>query len=393
MKAIKLKTQAHFSEGTQDASLPPKPHLSTTRPEFKILYLLVVALAALFLKDPLPTGVLLALQVFSWLVSGIRKKDLNIFRKTFGFALSIVLINSFFSSPKDFAVLSILNFDLFASTSGFLEAMVMVVRFYTILCASVLVRSTTSSEEFTQGLVRLKLSKNMAQILDAILSSLEGKQEGQGKGQGKSQGKKEYTLKGILKGDFTFLVNMVQRRLDEAKTKFIDFDWAVISAVSIMVVGIRMIKILPGIPIAPGHKNIIVIPLFILVATLSKKKFSATYVGFLSGVISFMFGFGKYGILGIVQFMVPGLIVDLMIGLSFASQSLWMLGLIGFCAGMGRVSAEILMALVFGLPKAFYLFFFPLFISQSIFGLLSAPLSKYLLKHFPRPTLESERSS
>jgi len=390
-----LQTSEPVAKEKQDSPGKSMPS-SRVRPQFKILYLLTIAVGVLALRDPLLNSGLLLLQGILWGILGIQRQDLKVLKKGYPFALAILFINSFFTVPRDLALFSLFHVSVGISTQGLTAGLFLVARFFTILLASLVVRKSMTSEEFIEGLTRFKLSPNFALILDSILTSLEGKSsgggggKGQGRGQGQGKEAKAYSLKSILKGDFSIIIELIRKRLTEAKEKFVDYDWAVISAIAVMVVGIRMIKILPGIPIAPGHKNVLIIPLFVLVATLSKKKFAATYVGFLSGVIAFFFGFGKYGILGIGQFMIPGLIVDIMIGLSFQSQSIFIFGLIGLVAGMGRVSAEILLALVFGLPKAFYLFFTPLFLSQCGFGLISAPVSKYLLKHFPKEELERD---
>jgi len=309
--ALAQDLQSSAQGKAKEKSLPPSPS-GIFPPQAKILYLLGVAVSVLIVREPIFNASLLCLQGILWLSVGVDKRDLNILKKGLPFALAIFLVNSFFTSPRDFTLFSLFNYSVAISSAGFIAAATMAGRLFTILLASMVVRKSMSSEGFIDGLVRLKLSKNFALILDSILSSLEGKGPGSGKGQGKGRGKgqgkekKAYRLKSILKGDFYIIIELINRRLTEAKEKFADYDWAVICAISVMVAGIRMIKILPGIPIAPGHKNVIIIPLFILVATLSRKKFAATYVGFLSGVISFMLGFGKYGLLGIAQFMVPG---------------------------------------------------------------------------------------
>ena len=142
---------------------------------------------------------------------------------------------------------------------------------------------------------------------------------------------------------------------------------------------IRFMKIAPGFPIAPGHKNVLIIPFFILATRLTQQKFAATSIGFLSGIIHFISGFGKFGPLGIIQFALLGFIIDILMLLFRQNKSILIFALVGAIAGLTRVSIEIGLAWILGMPVEYYLFYSPYIISQCTFGALSAIVTKYLI--------------
>ena len=141
-----------------------------------------------------------------------------------------------------------------------------------------------------------------------------------------------------------------------------------------------MVKIAPGLPLAPGHKNILVIPVFIHGISKSRKKLAGLQIGSISGILHFSMGFGKYGPLGILQFSVLGLVIDLLLKLPIKKTNLIFLMLIGGIGGAVRVGSEILLSLLFGMPGAFYLLYLPYIISQVSFGIASGIISRALLK-------------
>ncbi len=280
---------------------------------------------------------------------------------------------------RNFVLLTVFEYPLRINLNGFFEALELAGRFLTMLLASMVVRANTTSEEFITGLTKLKMPEKFALVLDSILSSIEEHAKDKPKKQG--QNRKRIVIKRILKGGFYVLIDMVNRRLSEAKSRFADSDLAVIFAFTLIIVSFRFIDVLPGFLVAPGYKNVVIIPFFIVGASITTLRFTATYIGFLAGIMHFMIGLGKFGVLGILQFMAPGLVVDAMIRLTRLSSSLFIYALVGIGAGLARVTALILLSIAFNVPAEFYLVLTPFFISQCVFGALSAPVTRYLLKH------------
>jgi hypothetical protein len=141
-----------------------------------------------------------------------------------------------------------------------------------------------------------------------------------------------------------------------------------------------MVKIAPGLPIAPGHKNILVFPLFINAILKSKKPFAGIQIGSISGILHFSMGFGKYGPLGILEFVIVGGMIDLMLKLPFKKTNLVYLMSIGAIAGITRIGIEILLAYILGISSAFFIIFLPYIISQISFGIASGFISRAILK-------------
>ncbi|MGB0882635.1 MAG: hypothetical protein ACPGSO_06745, partial [Vicingaceae bacterium] len=233
-------------------------------------------------------------------------------------------------------------------------------------------------DQFMIGLRKLGMPKDFSLIIDGILETIESQPKKKNKnGKNKGEG---ISIKSVLKGNFSEITDLINSKLDEARATFANNDVAIISAFSLIVTLIRFMKITPGFPIAPGHKNVLIIPFFILASRLTNKRFAGTSIGFLSGIIHFMSGFGKYGPLGILQFALLGLIVDLFMLLFKKSNSIIVFCIIGAIAGFTRVSAEIGLAWLLRMPVEYYLFYLPYVASQCLFGAASGIVTKYLIK-------------
>jgi hypothetical protein len=78
---------------------------------------------------------------------------------------------------------------------------------------------------------------------------------------------------------------------------------------------IRAVKILPAIPFAPGHKLVLLTPIYVLATLMTRGRAGATWVGLTMGVVSFLSGDGKYGVFEILKHVVPGVLCDLFVPL------------------------------------------------------------------------------
>lgn len=93
----------------------------------------------------------------------------------------------------------------------------------------------------------------------------------------------------------------------------------VIAGVSLTMLGIRAVKILPSIPFAPGHKLVLLTPLYVMASLLTKGRWGATFTGLSMGIVSFLLGDGRYGVFEILKHVVPGVLCDLWVPLLVAS--------------------------------------------------------------------------
>src|SRR5256886_7141691 len=73
---------------------------------------------------------------------------------------------------------------------------------------------------------------------------------------------------------------------------------------------VKVLKFLPGLPFAPGHKALLLFPLYVLAARLTHSRWGATAAGSIMGVIGFLQGDGRFGILAVLKHVAPGVVVD-----------------------------------------------------------------------------------
>ena len=145
---------------------------------------------------------------------------------------------------------------------------------------------------------------------------------------------------------------------------------------------LRFLQLAPGFPIAPGHKGIVLIPLYMLAAARTQTRWGATQFGILMGVTSFLAGMGKFGPFDILRHMTPGLFVDLTLPLLHAGgrrASTWGYGLLGAGAALTRFSTLAAIALLVEAPPGFYAILAPTALTHVTFGFLSGTVTRRLL--------------
>jgi hypothetical protein len=103
-----------------------------------------------------------------------------------------------------------------------------------------------------------------------------------------------------------------------------------------------------------------------------------------------MMGYGKFGVLGIAHFAAPGLLADLLLPLVRLDTSRWLrllqLAVIGSLLGLGRFAANFLVIILAGAPGVAFMLYFPMLVSQMVFGALSAFVSLVILELVSRRT-------
>jgi len=376
----------------------------------KILYILGISVPVLLFDFPYLTIALLAFQAIVWIFAGIQAKKIRAFRKGAGFIFLILFFYSFFHEEGEKTDLfTIAGWNCRFFNEGFLLGLLMVGKIITMLSATLVVRFTTPSEEFISALRKLGMPRSMSVILDSILMEIgNSRGSGQKKSRQKSEEKssegrkgavskgkdlplpdgnpiretgKPMSIKSILRGDLSPVAGMINSRLSDARAKFGNDDLAVISAFSIVVSLLRLINFAPGLPLAPGHKNLLIVPFLILTARMTNSPWGAATVGFLSGTVQFLSGYGKYGPFNILQFMIPGIVIDFLVRITGKINSVFLYALIGLIAGAARVSAEIALALIVRVPDEFFLVYSPMILSQCLFGAASAPVTRFLIRH------------
>jgi hypothetical protein len=114
-----------------------------------------------------------------------------------------------------------------------------------------------------------------------------GKGDGSGGGGGKKKGRSEKagegfwrSVKKMARGDVGPIVQRRQNQITQAEShvKTLEVpaaarerlqDIAVISGVSLTMLSVKVLKLLPGFPFAPGHKGMILLPLYVVAGLLT----------------------------------------------------------------------------------------------------------------------------
>jgi hypothetical protein len=160
-------------------------------------------------------------------------------------------------------------------------------------------------------------------------------------------------------------------------------DVGVIAGVALTMLGIKALKVLPSIPFAPGHKLIILTPLYIVASLLTRSRFGATLTGLVMGTVAFLLGDGRYGIFEILKHVAPGLVCDLTVpflvrGGRLPGPVAWTLE--GALIGAGRFATIFTVMLAVQPPALAWAMMIPGFSVHTTFGALSGYVSYHLVK-------------
>ena len=87
-------------------------------------------------------------------------------------------------------------------------------------------------------------------------------------------------MKRIARGDVSALTDAFRRHLQRVEQHLAETapdlpphalrDVAVIAGVSLTMLGVKVLKLLPGVPFAPGHKGVLLIPLYLVAGVMTR---------------------------------------------------------------------------------------------------------------------------
>lgn len=369
----------------------------------KLIYLIALAVVLFIPRDPLVLGLLLGIHVLLWLGGGLSARKLwGTIRRLRWFLLIICLSYAFISTPDSrWYLLPVGPWELKINLAGLHTAVLMCARVLTLVIASAWVRSTSPPNSFAGALRRIGIPQTVAIGVDTTLDMLadsdgqsrgKGGGRGRGGGQGGKRGKKKrpgaLTFARLRQGDLSPFTKLVDRKFDAARSRIATthpdlsdqrvHDITVVLTVGLVVMGLKILQVMPGLPIAPGHKNVLIVPLLLFAARATHMKFGATAAGLTTGIVSFLLGYGKFGVLEISHFVVPGLLADLLMPFALARGRFGQIlqyALIGAVLGLGRFAANFLVIVLAGAPWTAFLIYLPMLISQVGFGALSCLVS------------------
>ncbi|MFQ5415844.1 MAG: CbiQ family ECF transporter T component [Myxococcota bacterium] len=370
-------------------------------PRIKILYLVAVAALAFASSAPAPLLLLLGLQIVLWLGTGLGPRALAAsVRRLLFFIVFIVLSYALFGAAEGDRIheLAFAGIELPINLTGIGIGLLRSSRIVTIILASQIVQRSGEGKALVEGLRALRAPDFLAYGLDLVLDTLGPRRGGGGRGRRRKQERRQeeedgdsgFGFRRLLRGDTSALSELVQRRLAETQTRAADFglaadvqrDLVAVGGLAVVAMSLRFLKLMPGLPIAPGHKGIVLIPLYICAHTLTAARFGATRFGLVVGVMGFLTGMGKFGPFDILRHAAPGLFVDLVMPLAVRishKPNVLVYGLVGVGAAAMRVASLVVAALVVEAPAAFYALLLPMTIAQMTFGMLSGFVTVPLL--------------
>lgn len=200
-------------------------------------------------------------------------------------------------------------------------------------------------------------------------------------------------MRRLLSGDSGHLVDMVESGLARSRARAGGEDTeqgrdvAVLAGLCALMLGTKLLKVLPGVPFAPGYKVLFIIPLYILAARLTRAPFGATLAGGVVGLLSFLMGDGRFGVFEVLKHVAPGLVVDAARPLmperpGFLTTSFFVA--LGALAALARTST--MLAVVWFVEGSGPLYLLAGFqgVSQVLFGALSGLVAAALLGSLER---------
>ena len=377
-------------------------------PRWRVLYLLVIAVGVFLLKAPAALLGVLGLQAALWLVVGLGSARLvRQVGKLWLFCLFIV--GSYAAFEYDPALdrwhtLSALGASLSVNLTGMEQGALMVSRVLSVVLASQVARAG-DPRAISAGLSRLRVPAIIAVSLDVVLALLgDGPGRGGGGGSGGRRRRRDKdqepfmaSVKRLAKGDVAPVVERLERQiaraseaagrsLDEGEGGQADLrrDVSVVAGVSLTMLAIKMLKLLPSLPFAPGHKLVLLTPLYIVAALLTRSRFGATLTGLCMGSVAFLMGDGRYGIFEIFKHIAPGLVCDALVPLMMRRDGGLRAGrwwsLLGAAVGLGRFATIFLVTLAVQPPKVAFAFLIPGTLLNVFFGVMSGWVSYHVAR-------------
>ncbi len=388
-------------------------------PRLRVLYLGGVAVGIFLLSQPWAVGVVCMAQLGIWFAVGLRWRQLlRQLSKLWLFAGLIVV--SYALTTQDPATdrwleLSIAGTVLPFNTAGAWAGLLMVARLVTVVLASQVARAG-DARAVSAGLRTLGLPLTPAVSIDTVLALL-GDGGGRGAGTGRGDGRAGdepgtesegfwASVRRLGRGDVGPIVRRLEHQITRAERHAreqglgpeapgLARDVGVIAGVSLTMLGVRALRVLPSVPLAPGHKLVVLTPLYVVASLLTRNRFGATLTGASMGTTSFLMGQGRYGIFEIVKHIAPGVICDLGVpvltrGGRVHGGIVW--SLFGGVIAVGRFATIFAMTLAVQAPAVAYAILVPGLVVHVTFGLLSGYVTYHLVRGVQQLQASYERT-
>ena len=294
---------------------------------------------------------------------------------------------------------------LFINLTGLQHAGLMCLQILTVLLTSTVVRATGGGRDLVDGLKAFRLPDLFVHALDRTLDTfVGGRPPGPRSERGARSGGFFSVIREMSRGDFSAFVKTIERDMTVAAGQAPDAarhsdaslaeDVATVTGIALCMASLKVVKVLPGLPFASGHKTFLLFPLYVLAARLTHSRWGSTAAGSIMGVIGFLQGDGRFGVLEIFKHIAPGLVIDL--GEPLARRlPPWALGycVLGFAAAIARTSTELLLVLLLGARAEIYLFPAAKLVPNLLAGTLSGFVTVFVLRAFSSCRFDAKSQS
>lgn len=338
-------------------------------PTAKVLYLGGTGLVLFLLASPVALAAVLGLNGLLWLASGHSLRGLvRAVRRVLAFAALLMGTALVFGD-------------------GWKDGLIQALRLLGMVLASALVQRNLGAQDFVAGLTRLGIPRGIATAVEVTLGLVTGS-----RGPGAAGGAAGVSLRRLLRGESGFLAGAITEAVRGARTRVEPLrgpgrsesaeDLAVICGVALVSAGIRLLRVAPGLPVAPGHKGVVLIPLYVAAGVLTRSPWGATQAGAVMGITAFLTGDGRFGIFEIPKFLAPGLVVDALLPRLGPAGGVGRFGYgaLGLLAALSRFSTIVAVALFVGAPAGFFALLVPVGIAHAVFGALSGLVTPSLVR-------------
>jgi hypothetical protein len=348
--------------------------------------------------------------------------------------LFVILIAGYALLPAEAASDTVLHWRapggwlLSINLTGLQHAALMCLQIITVLLASAAVRLTGKATDLVDGLRAFRLPPLFVHSLDQVLELLGGMRRpgggdgaggggggGGGRGGGGRGGRGEAeharplgffaVVKRLLRGDSGALVQAIQANIRIATERSgregaaqlsvqMAHDVAIVSGIALCMASLKILKFLPGLPFASGHKGLLLIPLYILASRLTYSRWGGTAAGAIMGVVGFLQGDGRFGFLEILKHLAPGVLIDLADPLMRRlPQRALVYCVLGVAAAAARTITEFIVVLLLGARAEVYLFPAARLLPNLLAGFLSGFVTVFILRAFKASTASTDEDS
>jgi hypothetical protein len=392
-------------------------------PRLRALYLAAVAIGVFFVPGVIAVGAIAAAQLILLVALGAGAGELwRTLRKLLVFLAVIFIAYSLVEGDPGTAewhTYELLWWEIDINHAGALVGLIMVLRVVAVVLASNVARAG-DPRALAAGLGKLGVPRKAALAIDATLALLGGVDRGKGKGGGGGGGggrgggggtRRERLrrfwrrLKKLGRGDVSALTEPLAEHIARVEdyvaenapdlSRQIARDVAIIAGIALTMLGIKMLKLLPGLPFAPGHKGVLLIPLYFAAAGLAKSRFSGTLTGLTMGTAAFLLGDGRWGVFEIAKHIAPGLLADLLMPILIreparASVLAWCA--LGTLCALGRFATVTAIALTVQAPALVFAFLIPGLLIHAVFGALSGIVTAPLMRALQKERIDHEQT-